>query len=69
MQFARSKRATKASIKILPAEDVIIERQKSFDFLISDLHLSPGPLGRLVYFAILAGRARQAESLYILGDF
>jgi len=37
---------------------------------ISDLHLSPRTPGATsLFLAFLAGRARQAEALYILGDF
>lgn len=39
-------------------------------FFISDLHLSPRTPGATrLFLQFLAGRARQAESLYILGDF
>ena len=38
-------------------------------FFISDLHLSPrSPGATALFLQFLAGRARQAESLYILGD-
>ena len=38
-------------------------------FLISDLHLSPrSPGATRLFLSFLAGRARQAEALYILGD-
>ncbi len=37
---------------------------------ISDLHLSPrSPGATALFLRFLAGRARQAEALYILGDF
>lgn len=37
---------------------------------ISDLHLSPrSPGATRIFLSFLAGRARQAETLYILGDF
>ena len=39
-------------------------------FFISDLHLSPrSPGATALFLRFLAGRARQAEALYILGDF
>jgi UDP-2,3-diacylglucosamine pyrophosphatase LpxH len=38
-------------------------------FFISDLHLSPrSPGATALFLRFLAGRARQAEALYILGD-
>ena len=38
-------------------------------FFISDLHLSPrSPGATRLFLSFLAGRARQAEALYILGD-
>ena len=38
-------------------------------FFISDLHLSPrSPGATALFLRFLAGRARQAEALYFLGD-